>query len=711
MPIGGDRGGGGGGGVAGGEFIRMSYRGGAPGGFRGNGHASAVQRNNNVNNVNNRRQQRHDAPSVAGLQLQRSTTVSKFLTFFQRKNTVVVEIYSQAFYARRPTWEDMAEFVYKDLCPEDRLRKDLLDVQLHPVKMLIFVKFKNESVRDDVAARLQGDGVLWSAYTTVVKGYSLDKEVKFIRIMGASPETVEMDVRETIEEQLGEVMEIKRGLLDPRRLPGVTNGMWTVKAKILDPDKDLPSYIHRQDEGEIWSLNFEGRRFVCWKCGSSAHIGDKCREPGRTFEETFPEQQDDETGGTPAPAITWAAVVRNKGALAEARKELEKKIADQNRERDRVRIEREQQRLEEERLEKERKENDAREREEARIAAEARARTELEEAERQRLVKERHDDFLRGQNKVAEDLGVALPEDNLSQASVDDYLLLGVISLSVVETVIGTEDMDGVEDKFEENLTINKDGNSVEDEDSDSSSSVDDNNLMEGSPVSAVKTGSGVGITEGVEDTVDENLVSNVEDKESDPGSNSGDSDDESSASKANTSGIIDPVSGVIHEISHSGSDEEDRIYSDGPKSSDYPVLRDMFNEGEVFELNEKRDRDFSDADGSVAKQLKLSGQLAVGGQQVDSGGGVGGHGEHVQEDGRVNEQVHVSLDKGGEEGDEDRGGELASLRHVVGHGDVSQGGQQDTSSSDKGAETGEDEHKHVGNLAGGKGGEGAASQ
>ena len=129
--------------------------------------------------------------------------------------------------------------------------------------------------------------------------------------------------------------------------------MWTVKVKILDPDKDLPSYIHRQDEGEIWSLNFEGRRFVCWKCGSSAHIGDKCREPGRTFEETFPEQQDDETGGTPAPAITWAAVVRNKGALAEARKELEKKIADQNRERDRVRIEREQQRLEEERLERE----------------------------------------------------------------------------------------------------------------------------------------------------------------------------------------------------------------------------------------------------------------------------------------------------------------------------------------------------------------------
>ena len=137
MPIKGEgEGGEEGGGGAGGEVIRMTFRGGAAGGFRGNGHAGPgpVGRNIPGQNVNNRRhQQRNDAPSVAGLQLQRSTTVSKFLTFFQRKNTVVVEIYSQAFYARRPTWEDMAEFVYKDLCPEDRLRKDLLDVQLHPV--------------------------------------------------------------------------------------------------------------------------------------------------------------------------------------------------------------------------------------------------------------------------------------------------------------------------------------------------------------------------------------------------------------------------------------------------------------------------------------------------------------------------------------------------------------------------------------------------
>ena len=75
--------------------------------------------------------------------------------------------------------------------------------------------------------------------------------------------------------------------MDSRRLPGVTNGKWKVRVKIQDPDKEIPSYIIRKEEGELWSLLFDGRRFVCWKCGSSEHIGDKCRDPEKTFEEVF----------------------------------------------------------------------------------------------------------------------------------------------------------------------------------------------------------------------------------------------------------------------------------------------------------------------------------------------------------------------------------------------------------------------------------------
>ena len=42
----------------------------------------------------------------------------------------------------------------------------------------------------------------------------------------------------------------------------------------------------------------------------------------------------------------------------------------------------------------------------------------------------------------------------------------------------------------------------------------------------------------------------------------------------------------------------------------------------------------------------------------------------------------------------------LASLGHVVGDVHVSQCDQQDISSSGKDGETGEDDHKHIGNLA-----------
>ena len=101
--------------------------------------------------------------------------------------------------------------------------------------------------------------------------------------------------------------------MDERRLPGVTNGKWRVRVKILDPDRIIPSYIIRKEEGELWSLLFEGRRFVCWKCGSSDHIGDKCREFDKTFEEVFGENDDNDSGNTP---VSWAAVVKGKGGLS-----------------------------------------------------------------------------------------------------------------------------------------------------------------------------------------------------------------------------------------------------------------------------------------------------------------------------------------------------------------------------------------------------------
>ena len=85
----------------------------------------------------------------------------------------------------------------------------------------------------------------WCEYGVRVKGYSLDAEVKFIRLLGVSPETGEEEIKKTfMEVGIGEVIEIKKGWLDARRLPGVTNGTWALRVKILDQDRVIPSYIH-----------------------------------------------------------------------------------------------------------------------------------------------------------------------------------------------------------------------------------------------------------------------------------------------------------------------------------------------------------------------------------------------------------------------------------------------------------------------------------
>ena len=102
--------------------------------------------------------------------------------------------------------------------------------------------------------------------------------------------------------------------------------------KINDPDKSMPSYIHRRDEGELWSLNFEGRAFCCWKSGSPTHIGDKCRDQTRTFEEIFNENDDNSS------KPTWAAVVRSGNSEMELHRkrvrDMELKIRAENQRKD-----------------------------------------------------------------------------------------------------------------------------------------------------------------------------------------------------------------------------------------------------------------------------------------------------------------------------------------------------------------------------------------
>ena len=88
---------------------------------------------------------RIETPTLNDMRARQGAVVAKFMNFMNRKNTIVIDLYNKAFYAKKPTWESVANFVYSDLCPGADLRGELMDVQLHPVKMMLFVKFKSEN--------------------------------------------------------------------------------------------------------------------------------------------------------------------------------------------------------------------------------------------------------------------------------------------------------------------------------------------------------------------------------------------------------------------------------------------------------------------------------------------------------------------------------------------------------------------------------------
>ena len=87
---------------------------------------------------------------------------------------------------------------------------------------------------------------------------------------------------------------------------------------------------------------------------------------------------------------------------------------------------------------------------------------------------------------------------------------------------------------------------------------------------------------------------------------------------------LLDPVTGEVGEAVSFESGENDVQFSDGPNSSDYPILRNLFNEGDLTASLDKRDRDTSESeeDGGNQKQLKLSYSAVLSEQNSPHGPG-----------------------------------------------------------------------------------------
>ena len=170
MFVGGRGGGGGGGGNIGnnvreGNNVGVSEGGGAGGlvgGQIGGGGAHGVRDESGLNRNRIRgfgvqhpaggRGARVETPTLNEMKAKQGAIVAKFMTFFRRKSTCVIEMYEQSFYKQKPTWDKIADFVYTDLCQMPEMRKEVKDVQFHPVKMLLFVRFSEDRFRDEVIA-------------------------------------------------------------------------------------------------------------------------------------------------------------------------------------------------------------------------------------------------------------------------------------------------------------------------------------------------------------------------------------------------------------------------------------------------------------------------------------------------------------------------------------------------------------------------------
>ena len=108
------------------------------------GRDSDSQRNMSGDGLNPSRQRgfgaaatkRMETPTLNDMRARQGAVVAKFMNLMHRKNTIVIDLYDKALYTKRPTWESLANFVYSDLCPSADVRSEVLDVQLHPVKMM-----------------------------------------------------------------------------------------------------------------------------------------------------------------------------------------------------------------------------------------------------------------------------------------------------------------------------------------------------------------------------------------------------------------------------------------------------------------------------------------------------------------------------------------------------------------------------------------------
>ena len=194
--------------------------------------------------------------------------------YSHRTNSLAIDL--STIYGREniPNRLEMFKFIDKQLGVK---AQELVNIQDHPFLPLVFVKVENMVVLERIEKKMQ-EGVKVYGRDIVLYGWRCDIPLTTVKINGSNPDTSRERIME-IMGKYGKVIACDRGKVDYFKDKVVSDGTWILRMR-PEQGKGLPSIIYYQDEGgntDLWSIIFDGKVSMCYKCGVTGHRGDQCR--------------------------------------------------------------------------------------------------------------------------------------------------------------------------------------------------------------------------------------------------------------------------------------------------------------------------------------------------------------------------------------------------------------------------------------------------
>ena len=190
-----------------------------------------------------------------------------------RTNSLAIDL--STIYGRDmvPNRLEMFKFVNKQLGLK---AEELVDIQNHPFLPQVFVKVKTEAILERVQVKLT-TGVKVYQKNVILYGWRCDIPLTTVKVNGANPDTSREKIMEVMS-KYGVVSSCERGRIDYFRDSFVSDGTWILRIR-PEQGKGLPSIVYFTENGntDVWSLIFDGKVSICWKCGQENHRGDMCR--------------------------------------------------------------------------------------------------------------------------------------------------------------------------------------------------------------------------------------------------------------------------------------------------------------------------------------------------------------------------------------------------------------------------------------------------